>query len=148
MRLRGRLVGIALLALLVTVGSSIGQPWSLDEETRRQQIEDERERARLQTQHVRLLMQIGVDLSQPDTDSDQWRALAPDLGIWLFPGEFGVVRGRLYIKRDNEWSPVAIDGFGEIAPGPLPASDSNPQLNRTVTPFAGRKGRAHSSTRR
>ena len=46
----------------------------------------------------------------PDTASPDWKPLSRDMGLMLRYDERLGLRGRLYVRTDGVWSPVAIDG--------------------------------------
>jgi hypothetical protein len=50
----------------------------------------------------------------PDTSSANWRYLGSDAGVLLRHDDRLGYRGRLYVKVDGAWQPVALDGLGEL----------------------------------
>jgi hypothetical protein len=66
------------------------------------------------------LEQLGVaSAGPPGVESPEWKLLSRDLGLQLEEDSEGVLRGRLYVLRDGKWTPVAVDGFAEVAPQDL-----------------------------
>jgi len=57
---------------------------------------------------------------QPDTSSPRWKSLSEDVGVWLREDERFGLRGRLYVRVDGVWRPVATDGAGDVL-GTIPA---------------------------
>ncbi|MFQ5768596.1 MAG: hypothetical protein ACE5ID_11525, partial [Acidobacteriota bacterium] len=57
---------------------------------------------------------------QPDTRSDNWKSLSDDLGIQVFKDGQGVTRGTLFLKTDDLWIPVALEGLTELGPPVVP----------------------------
>jgi len=53
---------------------------------------------------------------QPDTRADNWFSLGEDVGLEVFTDRNGVRRGRLYVRREATWQPVAVEGLGEVGP--------------------------------
>src|SRR5262245_16998788 len=51
---------------------------------------------------------------QPDTSSPNWKPISDDLGIWIGTSDRLGVRGRLFVRHDGMWMPVAIDGAADI----------------------------------
>jgi hypothetical protein len=58
---------------------------------------------------------------QPDLDSENWKELAPDLGVWLYRDGFGTLRGRIFVRHDDRWMPVAVEGLEDLGPYAFPA---------------------------
>lgn len=58
---------------------------------------------------------------EPDTSSPGWKRISDEAGIMLRQDPRLGLRGRLYVRIDGKWQPVALDGPGDIA-GVLPAS--------------------------
>jgi hypothetical protein len=79
-------------------------------EQRSQLIEQFKERLRLQLQSP-----------QPDVESENWRELTPDLGVWLYRDEQNVLRGRMFVQYGGAWMPIAVEGLEELGPYALPA---------------------------
>jgi hypothetical protein len=61
-----------------------------------------------------------AQVPQPDTASPNWKAITDDLGIWVVKSDRGGMRGRLFVRTGNAWSPVAVDGEADIL-GLIPA---------------------------
>src|SRR5580765_2356754 len=51
---------------------------------------------------------------QPDTSSPDWKLLANDVGVLLRDDERLGLRGRLYVRIDDVWLPVATDGIADV----------------------------------
>ena len=58
---------------------------------------------------------------QPDTSSENWKALTDDVGLMVYRDRSGVTRGTLYIQRDEKWYPIAVEGVSELGPRVVPA---------------------------
>jgi hypothetical protein len=56
---------------------------------------------------------------QPDTSSPDWKLLANDVGVLLRDDERLGLRGRLYVRLDDVWLPVATDGVADVR-SPIP----------------------------
>jgi hypothetical protein len=55
-----------------------------------------------------------VAASQPDTSSPNWKELSGDVGVMIRDdGRLGL-RGRLYVRVDGVWYPVATDGPADV----------------------------------
>ncbi len=63
----------------------------------------------------------------PDVESSDWKVISQDFGLRLREDSEGVLRGRLYVRRDGTWSPVAVDGLVEVAPQDLLLQRPGPQ---------------------
>ena len=50
---------------------------------------------------------------QPDPASPNWKLLSEDLGVMIRNDEALGLRGRLYVRRNGVWLPVATDGPGD-----------------------------------
>jgi hypothetical protein len=50
----------------------------------------------------------------PDTASSRWKPISHELGIWLLEDYRGQTRGRLYVRQNGEWSPLQLEGAGDI----------------------------------
>lgn len=50
----------------------------------------------------------------PDTSSPDWKRLSEDVGIMLRRDDRLGVRGRIYVRVNGEWQPVATDGPADI----------------------------------
>jgi hypothetical protein len=48
--------------------------------------------------------------SQPDTSSPNWKFLSDDVGVMIRQDDSLGLRGRLYVRKDGIWLPVATDG--------------------------------------
>ena len=57
-----------------------------------------------------------VAAAQPDTSSPNWKELSGDLGVMIRDDERLGFRGRLYVRVDGLWYPVAIDGPADVHP--------------------------------
>jgi hypothetical protein len=58
---------------------------------------------------------------QPDVESENWRELTPDLGVWLYRDEQNVLRGRMFVQYGGAWMQIAVEGLEELGPYALPA---------------------------
>lgn len=59
----------------------------------------------------------GVEL---DPSSPNWRLLSEDVGVMLRRDDRMGLRGRLFVRINGAWLPVATDGLADIA-GTVPA---------------------------
>lgn len=57
-----------------------------------------------------------VAASQPDTTSPNWKELSGDVGVMIRDDERLGFRGRLYVRVDGLWYPVATDGPADVHP--------------------------------
>lgn len=57
-----------------------------------------------------------VAAAQPDTSSSNWKELSGDLGVMIRDDERLGFRGRLYVRVDGLWYPVATDGPADVHP--------------------------------
>ncbi len=73
---------------------------------------------KLTQEHRRLIAEL--DPSQPDTSSDSWKRISEDVGLMLFTDQYGTTRGTLYIRSNDLWQAVALQGFSELGPEVLP----------------------------
>jgi hypothetical protein len=55
-------------------------------------------------------------LAQPDTTSPNWKELSGDVGVMIRDDERLGFRGRLYVRVDGLWYPVATDGPADVHP--------------------------------
>jgi hypothetical protein len=55
-----------------------------------------------------------VAASQPDTNSPNWKELSGDVGVMIRDDERLGFRGRLYVRVDGLWYPVATDGPADV----------------------------------
>ena len=55
-----------------------------------------------------------VAAAQPDTGSPNWKELSGDLGVMIRADERLGFRGRLYVRVDGLWYPVATDGPADV----------------------------------
>jgi hypothetical protein len=53
--------------------------------------------------------------AQPDTSSPHWKSISDDLGVWIREDERLGLRGRLYVRVDGLWWPVATDGPADLS---------------------------------
>src|SRR5258706_12810499 len=53
---------------------------------------------------------------QPNTSSPDWKELSNDVGVMLRDDERLGLRGRLYVRVDGVWYPVATDGPADVRP--------------------------------
>jgi hypothetical protein len=53
-------------------------------------------------------------------DSRHWKPFTEDLGMMVYTDEAGVTRGRLYVRVNEKWQPVAIESPEEFLPEVLP----------------------------
>jgi hypothetical protein len=53
--------------------------------------------------------------SQPDTTASNWRFISGDVGLQLRHDDRLGMRGRLYVRVDNVWQPLAMDGTAELS---------------------------------
>jgi hypothetical protein len=53
---------------------------------------------------------------QPDTSSPNWKALSSDVGVMIRADDRLGLRGRLYVRVDGAWLPVATDGLADVLP--------------------------------
>ena len=53
--------------------------------------------------------------AQPDTSSPHWKSISDDLGVWIRTDERLGLRGRLYVRVDGAWWPVATDGPADLS---------------------------------
>jgi hypothetical protein len=51
---------------------------------------------------------------QPDTSSPNWKELSGDVGVMIRADERLGLRGRLYVRVDGVWYPVATDGPADV----------------------------------
>ena len=58
---------------------------------------------------------------QPDVDSENWKELSADLGVWVYRDGFGVLRGRMFVRHDERWFPIAVEGLEDLGPEAFPA---------------------------
>ena len=75
----------------------------------------------LTTEHRRLVEELELGLSQPDTSSDNWKQLSKDVGLMVFTDQYGTRRGTLYVRSFDLWQAVALQGPSELGPRVLPA---------------------------
>jgi hypothetical protein len=78
----------------------------------------EREMLREQLEKAAVVIETLI-VGEADPDSANWRSLGPEVGLMLGREERGVVRATLYVRSGTGWTPVAVDGFAEIAPDNL-----------------------------
>ena len=52
---------------------------------------------------------------QPDTTSPNWKFLSNDVGVMLRHDDRPGLRGRLYVRVEGAWQPVAIDGLADLS---------------------------------
>jgi hypothetical protein len=57
-----------------------------------------------------------VAAAQPDTRSPNWKELSGDIGVMIRDDERLGFRGRLYVRVDGVWYPVATDGPADVHP--------------------------------
>jgi hypothetical protein len=57
-----------------------------------------------------------IAAAQPDTSSPNWKELSGDLGVMIRDDERLGFRGRLYVRVDGLWYPVATDGPADVHP--------------------------------
>ena len=50
---------------------------------------------------------------QPDTSSPNWKRLSEDVGVMVRRDNKLGLRGRLYVRVNGSWLPVAADGPGD-----------------------------------
>ena len=62
----------------------------------------------------------GVVGPQPDTTSPNWKFLSGDVGVLVRDDERFGLRGRLYVRVEGVWRPVATDGPADVV-GTIPA---------------------------
>jgi hypothetical protein len=55
-----------------------------------------------------------VAATQPDTSSPNWKELSGDVGVMIRDDERLGFRGRLYVRVDGVWYPVATDGPADV----------------------------------
>ena len=58
----------------------------------------------------------GVVGPQPDTSSRDWKALSADVGVMIRDDDRLGLRGRLYVRVNGVWYPVATDGPADVRP--------------------------------
>ncbi len=77
---------------------------------------------KLTQEHRRLIEELEPRLEsrQPDTSSDNWKQISEDVGLMVFTDQYGTTRGTLYIRSNNLWQAVALQGFSELGPEVLP----------------------------
>ena len=51
---------------------------------------------------------------QPDTSSPDWKSLSTDVGVLIRDDDRLGLRGRLYVRVDDVWLPVATDGAADV----------------------------------
>lgn len=66
--------------------------------------------------HERLLPSLGA---QPDTTSPNWKSLSDDVGVLLRHDDRLGLRGRLFVRSEGVWWPVALDGAADLT-GAIP----------------------------
>ncbi len=103
MRVKLMVVGVTVIALFATALAYQSSPPDADM-SRKQILEQMRSGMR----------------PQPDTSSENWKALANDAGLMLFTDEYGTQRGTLYVRLEGNWRPVALEGTSELGPEVLP----------------------------
>ncbi len=110
MRFRNAAVAIVILSALVAVAAVTTNAQGVPD--------DQREKLLQQIEALKKRMAVGP---QPDSDSANWKPISEDMGIWLYKDQFGSLRGRLYVKDDESWLPIALEGLDELGPKVLPA---------------------------
>ena len=77
---------------------------------------------KLTQEHRRLIEELESRLEsrQPDTSSDNWKQISEDVGLMVFTDQYGTTRGTLYIRSNDVWQAVALQGFSELGPEVLP----------------------------
>ena len=80
------------------------------------QSDDPRSEAELLKQLAELKALRGIS---PNTASANWKPISHDVGLMLRQDDSGFVRARLYVLSGDEWEPVALDGYSDIAPDDL-----------------------------
>ncbi|MGH7730334.1 MAG: hypothetical protein ACRENJ_03700 [Candidatus Eiseniibacteriota bacterium] len=58
---------------------------------------------------------LGDPGTWPNTSSKDWKPLSKDVGLMVRRDDRFGLRGRLFVRVEGRWVPVAIDGPGEIA---------------------------------
>jgi len=53
---------------------------------------------------------------QPNTSSPDWKELSADVGVMIRNDDRLGLRGRLYVRVDGLWYPVATDGPADVRP--------------------------------
>jgi hypothetical protein len=53
---------------------------------------------------------------QPDTSSPDWKELSDDVAVMIRDDERLGLRGRLYVRVEGSWYPVATDGPADVHP--------------------------------
>lgn len=51
---------------------------------------------------------------QPNTSSPDWKELSTDVGVMIRDDDRLGLRGRLYVRVDGVWYPVATDGPADV----------------------------------
>ena len=52
---------------------------------------------------------------KPDPNSPNWKLLSEDVGLWMWRSEHsGIRHGRLYLRKDDAWVPIAVDGVADL----------------------------------
>jgi hypothetical protein len=57
---------------------------------------------------------IRVVDGEPDTASPNWKQLSQDVGILIRKDEGLGLRGRLFVRVNGAWLPVAADGLADV----------------------------------
>ena len=70
----------------------------------------------------RQILELNIQLTQPDTTSQNWKPLGPDIGLMVFQDRHGRVRGTLYVKYGDYWQSIAIDSVEELGPFVIPGT--------------------------
>ena len=73
-----------------------------------------------QTQGDDPAQRIEMPLGQPPP-SGVWKQVAEDVRLLLTTDQWGNRRATMYVRIDNRWEAVAMDGPSELAPRVLPA---------------------------
>ena len=111
---------IVMLVSIPVVGSSRGQGPSPAQVTIDPKAPTEAGPEDLR-KRVEVFVHEQMEAAQPDTSSENWKQLTNDLGILMHKDGHGVIRGTLYVLRDEKWHPVAIEGLAELGPHVIPA---------------------------
>ena len=56
----------------------------------------------------------------PDTSSPNWKLLSEDVGVMIRKDDRLGLRGRLFVRINDAWLPVATDGLADVL-GTVPA---------------------------
>ena len=66
------------------------------------------------------VLNVVPTMEDPDTSSPNWKQLSEDVGVMIRKDDRLGLRGRLYVRVDGSWKPVATDGSGDTH-GSIPA---------------------------